>query len=409
MLLFTSIVLFSGCSKDDGSTDDPVLPEEAKLFISRYFPNNTYKYIDELPVSDNETGTKYEVSLSDGVHIDFAIDGYWIKVESELELPESLINSIPQTGGGDKIREIKTRYSGVSINKIESTVWGHFIGTKNAGDFFVFHGTDEYVLSEVKKSREALPDEMNTFFQTHFPTTEFRYLLKVVDQDQIGYKVITRNRSVLLFDENGVWYNLQGYDNALPRSLYNALPEGSADYLIASYPQTNIYTLVKSGAYYMLRINNTAIGNNKFEIVLDPQTGIIPPPNSEVLAFIRKHFSQSNDLNIYPQQLFYGRFLTYRHEIRLPEKREVLHIGTDIFGKWITVELLYVALNSSYRLPLPESFIAELPVNIGNYLSANHAGKDVTSVSHFEETYILEINNSFFLEFDGEGNFLNEK
>ena len=142
---------------------------------------------------------------------------------------------------------------------------------------------------------------------------------------------------------------------------------------------------------------------------MDPHTGILPAPNGEVLAFVRNYFSQNNNLNL-SSQLFYDyRSLSYHYYIHHLEAGVRLYIITDIFGAWITVQLQQVTPNYVLNASLPEPFIDTLPVKIGNYLSANYSGKNIISVTYFDETYTLEINRSLFLEFDKDGNFLKQQ
>lgn len=73
--VLSSTMLLSCDDKDDDTISVTSLPEQARAFISQYFPSATVMYAQK----DN---TDFEVTLSDGTKIEFNSAGEWTDVDA---------------------------------------------------------------------------------------------------------------------------------------------------------------------------------------------------------------------------------------------------------------------------------------------------------------------------------------
>lgn len=116
MLLIALVgsMMFMSCDDDkDESITTDVLPAQAKEFIRQYFPAANV-------VSAVKDHDEYEVTLSEGTHIDFDMKGEWKDVEAAIG------KTIPSGFYPEAIDTyVSTNFEGVGINEISKERRGY--------------------------------------------------------------------------------------------------------------------------------------------------------------------------------------------------------------------------------------------------------------------------------------------
>jgi hypothetical protein len=136
---------FVSCSDDDDTNETMIeaqdLPENARNFVSTYFPTAEYSRVEENSAVEND-GTLYEVDLSNNFEIDFTAEGDWVDVDgNDQEIPEGIV---PQ-----KIAEyVSENYPDVFITGIDTESNGYEVELSN--DLDVFFDTEENFVKEEK-------------------------------------------------------------------------------------------------------------------------------------------------------------------------------------------------------------------------------------------------------------------
>lgn len=123
LLLFTLPMLllaFVGCDDDDKLISENDLPKASKTFIETHFPNKNI-------LSVEKDRNSYDVYLSDGYQVEFTRSGNWDDVEGIWDLPESVLNLLPQ----QIISYAATNFSNVKITEINKETFGYEIGLSN--------------------------------------------------------------------------------------------------------------------------------------------------------------------------------------------------------------------------------------------------------------------------------------
>ncbi|GHA34381.1 hypothetical protein GCM10007103_14750 [Salinimicrobium marinum] len=140
-------ITFVSCSDDDDDNSHETmieaqdLPENARTFISTYFPTAEYSRVEENSAVESD-GTMYEVDLSNNFEIDFTSEGSWVDVDgNDQELPAGIV---PQ-----KIAEyVSENYPDFFITGIDTETTGYEIELSN--DLDVLFDTEENFISEDK-------------------------------------------------------------------------------------------------------------------------------------------------------------------------------------------------------------------------------------------------------------------
>ena len=135
MFLFSIFTVFS-CSTlfADWIVDPATLPAQAKSFISSTFA-------DAQVWKAERDGGKFEVSLSNGVEIDFAPNGEWLQIDAEYVvipmsvLPKNVANSIQNAYPEASVVEVEKKFGNYKIklnNFMELYISsnGHIVGQK---------------------------------------------------------------------------------------------------------------------------------------------------------------------------------------------------------------------------------------------------------------------------------------
>lgn len=400
LLLFIFISLFLGftaCSdddKDDLAIAQDALPENARFFVAEYFPESTYESIIRLKDVEEATGKKYEVKLSEGATADFDVEGYWVKVSSGKTLPQSLLNSIVKN---ENVSEIKKQYPKAFINELEKVDYNIRVGLNVGIDYALFYAEDGLTLGlDLTKSVDELPSKLQSFVSTHFDNSSYKNVFEVVKDDDISYHVLLKNSVNVLFDSEGIWYNINGGNQALPKTIFNEIPQKVNDLLIAKYNDAQLYSVVKYPAYYVF-----GIGNNK-NVAVDPDHGVFEAPTDEVLKFVRAHFSESNSVNIVntlqhdPQKIMYNFVVTVEDYC--------IKMNVDRYGEWWILQLF--GADAKTKKMIPQSVLETLPKGITKYLSANYADKTVWAINKADDNILIGVDTDTILHFTPKGDFI---
>ncbi|MBO4315555.1 MAG: PepSY-like domain-containing protein [Prevotella sp.] len=110
------------CLADDMVIPVGQLPEAAKTFVKKNFPNTAISYVTK---EMEFMGATYEARLADGTEIDFDKKGNWDKVDCQLKaVPAALI---PATIS----QFVKTNHPDAIIVKIDKERYGYDIELSN--------------------------------------------------------------------------------------------------------------------------------------------------------------------------------------------------------------------------------------------------------------------------------------
>ncbi|MDR0427204.1 MAG: PepSY-like domain-containing protein [Dysgonamonadaceae bacterium] len=113
VLLLTVIGMFSlqSASADDVVTRDiERLPQAAKNFIQKHFPNEKVSY---MKIDKELLSTTYEVTFISGIELEFTKDGEWKEIDCKH-------TAVPAGAVPTKISEyVKTNFPGTFIKQIE--------------------------------------------------------------------------------------------------------------------------------------------------------------------------------------------------------------------------------------------------------------------------------------------------
>ena len=110
------------CLADDMVIPVGQLPEAAKTFVKKNFPNTAISYVTK---EMEFMGATYEARLADGTEIDFDKKGNWDKVDCQLKaVPAALIPA-------EISQFVKTNHPDAIIVKIDKERYGYDIELSN--------------------------------------------------------------------------------------------------------------------------------------------------------------------------------------------------------------------------------------------------------------------------------------
>lgn len=132
--LLSGFILFSACDKEKIVQEED-LPEAAKTFIHRYFPELTITHI----LLDKEGKNKnYEVIFSNGTDIEFDKKGEWLAVDcKQSRVPDTIIPA-------PVLEHIVASWAGRFITKIEKQRNGYEVGI-NSGEELLFSADGTFI------------------------------------------------------------------------------------------------------------------------------------------------------------------------------------------------------------------------------------------------------------------------
>lgn len=127
MTILSTPALIS-CNDSDDITEQIIaydaLPQDAKSYIAAHFPGTNTVRIEKNKVPEFD-GVVYEVNLSNGVEIDFDINGVMLGIDgNNTKLPDSVI---PQA----ILQYVTANYPNAFINDIEVKNYGYKIELNN--------------------------------------------------------------------------------------------------------------------------------------------------------------------------------------------------------------------------------------------------------------------------------------
>lgn len=111
----------ASCSDEDQPITVTQLPEQAKTFLSTYFPSTGIKTVEK-------DGDDYEVVLSDGTEIEFNQAGFWTNVDAPAGstipngfYPAAIDEYVGLNLDGAGINEISINQAGYEVELINGT------------------------------------------------------------------------------------------------------------------------------------------------------------------------------------------------------------------------------------------------------------------------------------------------
>lgn len=139
-LMLFLMVCFTACKDND---DDIVigvdqLPTEAKAFINLHFSAQSITKVEQE--KSGETVTGYDVTLNNGVKLDFDAQGEITQVESNSQLPNTIIPA-------KILLYVTNNYSGIFITEWERRANEQEVGLSNGVDL-VFNLEGEFVRTD---------------------------------------------------------------------------------------------------------------------------------------------------------------------------------------------------------------------------------------------------------------------
>lgn len=138
MLLF--MVCFTSCKddKDDVVVGLDQLPTEAKAFVNLHFSAQSITKVEQE--KDGNTVTGYDVTLNNGVKLDFDAQGNIHQVESNSKLPDTMVPA-------KILLYVANNHVGVFIKEWERRATEQEVGLSNNVDL-VFDLEGNYVRTE---------------------------------------------------------------------------------------------------------------------------------------------------------------------------------------------------------------------------------------------------------------------
>lgn len=126
LLLIAAMVGLQSCD-DEKVISANKLPDPANAFVSLYFPGQTVRQAKR----ERDHGRKsYEVTLDNGVIVDFDKNGSWLNLDSEFApLP---LGFLPQALQDD----LAQRYPDVTAHEIDKELGGYQISLNNGWDLY---------------------------------------------------------------------------------------------------------------------------------------------------------------------------------------------------------------------------------------------------------------------------------
>lgn len=255
--LVACIVIFTvSCSNnDDGRQVNPAtLPDAAKIFLTTNFPAATIRSVERE--NERPNGSVYDVTLSNGVEIDFDANGNWIEIDGKTnEIPASLVP--------EKVKAYVTaNYPGLLIVKIENERVKYDVELSNGIDL-VFTSEGDFVRidfdgdndNEIVVDGNTLPDAAKAFLSTHFPLATIRLVEKEYSARPNGsvYDVTLSNGFEIDFDANGNWTEIDGNRTSVPAAI---IPERIQAYIALQYPALSIVKIDKEHTGYDVELSN---------------------------------------------------------------------------------------------------------------------------------------------------------
>lgn len=248
-----------------------------------------------------------------------------------------------------------------------------------------------------KFSYESLPSISKQFISDYF----YGYTPEWAAKHIAGYEVsllegtraqTQRNGYEIKFDRNGVWTEIEAYnDKALPEIVLAIIPRPIASYVAVNYPQRGVNEIKKEE--YGFKVELT--GNPDVDLKFDINGNFITNNNKDQIIaydklpqkakdFIATHFPNLITKEVKSDGVSYEVEFTNNVEIEFNKDGEWLDIDVD-------------------NTTMPKSVIGLLPQAINDYLSANHPTTSIEQIKKRASLFEIELKNDTKLIFSTDG------
>lgn len=418
------VLFFFGlsCSDDDNNLEEKNLPVMTQSFIERYLPNHEIITIKDMKPQGEELD-KYLVTFSDGLTIVFNELGYWWRVESKSQVPESLLEALDS----EELDALKAKYPNLKIkniynnfdvaNSIYQDVPFHrrLVLTDDTEIFlYSYLGINKMIVGvNLKSNADKIPSKIKNFLNEYYENPEIDLLLHAIeDEGQEVYKVyfspsenelqtkeslkpqLPKIRGLAVFDKDNEWQRIYHSDEMypIPEKLMGTLSTYAKDYLKKEYPDAVIYEAIKLEGYYQFRIESSKY------IIVDYEKA--PTFRLDVIQeFIWEHFyPKQTNLKISVRKSISGQTKRYYVTVEKNDndnQNNIIKIESFADGLWQTLET-----PDSF---IPESVIDTLPKGIKDRINEKGELKGVFKIIRNEDGgfYILTKNGWFYFDKDG--------
>ncbi|WP_165043436.1 PepSY-like domain-containing protein [Dysgonomonas sp. ZJ709] len=94
-------------------------------------------------------------------------------------------------------------------------------------------------------SLKELPAISQAFLEKHFP----EQTVTLAEKDDDGYEVVLNNKFKIDFSLSGDWDDINGYGQAIPKSILELLPTGIVSHVETNYPAETFITEINKETY----------------------------------------------------------------------------------------------------------------------------------------------------------------
>lgn len=280
-LLFVALLtLLGACSSDSDSNEikEKDLPFNISSFIQIHFPEENAEQIIKNKNPEAEDNVLYSITFSSGITIKFDAKERWKDIES----PYIPFTDFARMLLRDEIFEqIENEYPNETITRINSTTYGNRVTLSDGKQLAysnIFLGIDTTDLGT-----NELPAKIRDFISTHFPESDFQYIIK---NHQAEYTIYLSNNCNLKFDNYNNWQLIEAQD-PLPESLISTLSEKLLTELIPYREEREIIGMqMLSPTCYSIMFENN------FHYIHHTNSRPFAFPVEAALAFGKKYFNE---------------------------------------------------------------------------------------------------------------------
>lgn len=400
LLLALFIVGFTGCNDDDDKHNKGKLPGSAQTFIETLLKGYDILDVKEVDDKGDELNEKYIVTFSDDVLVSFSSMGYWRRIKSNSELPESLLELIPFGGAA----ELKKTYPIVTINEINHKLYGYQAVMSNGvpAAFYDIDSSNTFGL-DITDEKSLWPNRIEDFlgmYHAEYNKNQSFYLIKDKDAGESKYRFGTSDGTKVHFDKQGDWYNYEKGSDPLRLALYEAcLPQVVRDVIEQTYKGS------ASGVHAMLRHDNyfqAVFKHSKnseavyllFDIVTNEPVEALNESTRDFLKTYVGEPSEGTTFNI--------RMLTDSEQIIFRIEGGANGAGAITLFTDTSRRMLQLSLNGAV---IPKKILDYLPEKVKKQAEENYADKDIMGVINgLAGVYCILYKDGSRLDFDKDGN-----
>ncbi len=242
-----------------------------------------------------------------------------------------------------------------------------------------------------------LPQEANAFLTEHFREVPVDQILDTITE--LGYTVILENGSLIEFDENGDWEEINFKKNEVPVSLLKTLPDSMYNHLTQNYQTSSIKKITKKSFgrnNLIYRVNFNKPNNIELSFTKDGEL-ISNDPEDKRLPSVAKKFIESQFQENEIQYIVTD--VDGDIEVTLDDRTDITF---DRKGNWFSVK--------GRKKPLPENFLNTLPKTLNKYIEEKHPEQFIRKIEKKSYGYRVRLNkpNDIELSFTKSGILINE-